>query len=75
MDFMTYLLCWYAITFGLYLMYIARNRRRSQAYEYPQEPLLALKEGETIAAVAEWPNGLRFYIEIEVVDGKSEAYE
>ena len=55
------------------LMQAVWLRSRSRVYECPQEPVLVLKEGETIAAVADWPNDIRFYTEIDVVGGKSEA--
>jgi hypothetical protein len=71
MNFMTYLLCWYAIAFGLYLMHVAWNPRRSRAHACSQEPVLVLKEGQTIVGVADRPDGIGFCIAMDVVDGKN----
>ena len=73
MKLMIYMCFWYIIVFGVVLMQAVWLRSRSRVYECPQEPVLVLKEGETIVAVADWPNDIRFYTEIDVVGGKSEA--
>jgi hypothetical protein len=71
MNFITFVLFWYAIAFGLFLIHVAWAPQRSRAYIVPQEPVLALKEGQTIVGVADRPDGIQFYTEMDVVDGKS----
>jgi hypothetical protein len=73
MKLMIYMSCWYIMVFGVVWMHAVWIRSRARVDACPQEPVLVLKEGETIAAVADWPNGIRFYTEIDVVGGKSEA--
>jgi hypothetical protein len=70
MNFMTYLLCWYAIAFGLYLIHVVWDQRKSRRYGCPQEPVLALKEGQTIVGVTDRPDGIGFWLAMDVVDGK-----
>lgn len=71
MSFIVYVCCWYVMVFVVYLIEVAWHAWCAKAYTHPQEPMLALKEGETIAAVADRPTGIRFYTEIDVVGGKS----
>ena len=71
MKFMVFMVVWYAVAFGIFLFHVAWNRWRSGAYTPPQEPVMALKEGETIVAVADGPGAIRFYISTDVVDEKS----
>jgi hypothetical protein len=71
MKLMTYVCVWCAIVFGVMLIQDVWNRFRSGACARPQEPVIILKAGETIVAVADRPDGIRFYVEIDVGDGKS----
>ena len=71
MNFILYICFWYITVFVVYLIEMAWHYWCSKSYIHAQEPMLALKEGETIAVVADRPNGIRFYTEIDVVGGKS----
>jgi len=75
MDVLTSTCCWYAMAFGLYLIHLVWDRRRSPRYVSPHASVLILKEGQTIVGVAERPNGLGFYSATDVGEGKNEAYQ
>jgi hypothetical protein len=70
MNFMLFLLCWYAVALGIFLLQRGLNHWRSQVRARPQESLMILKEGETIIGVADWPDTMRFYIRTNIVDEK-----
>ena len=71
MNFMVFLLFWYVIVLGLFLIQLAWNRWRAGKPARPQEPHIALKQGETIVGVADQPGAVQFYIGTDVVDEKS----
>jgi len=75
MDLITSMCFWYAMAFGLYLINLVWDRRRSQRYVSPHASVLVLKEGPTIVGVAERPDGIGFYIATDVVDGTNEAWQ
>jgi hypothetical protein len=71
MNFMVFLLFWYVIVLGLFLIQLVWNRWRAGKPACPQEPRIALKQGETIVGVADQPGAVQFYIGTDVVDEKS----
>ena len=71
MNFIVYVLYWYIVVFGIALMQMAWNRWRAGKSARPQEPIVGLKEGETIVGVVDRPDAIQFYIGIDVVDEKS----
>jgi hypothetical protein len=70
MNFMVFLLFWYVIVLGLYLMQLVRHRWSVGKPARPQEPRMALKQGETIVGVADQLGAVQFYIGTDVVDEK-----
>ena len=71
MKLMTYLCFWYAIAFALCLMHLVSDRWRSRGSVSLQEPVLVLKEGQTIVGVADRPDGIWLYVARDVADGKN----
>jgi hypothetical protein len=69
MKFMVFLLFWYGMAFGIFLLQVWLNGRGAGKSPRPQAPLMTLKEGETIIGVADRPGARRFYIG-DVVDEK-----
>ena len=70
MNFMVFLLFWYVIVLGLYLMQLGWHRWSAGKPARPQEPRMALKQGETIVGVADQSGAVQFYFGTEVVDEK-----
>jgi len=70
MNFMIFLLFWYVIVLGLFLMQLVWKRWRAGKATRLQEPCMALKQGETIVGVAEQLGAVQFYIGTDVVDEK-----
>ena len=71
MNFIVYVLCWYVVVFGVVLMQRAWNRRSAGKPARPQEPIVGLKEGETIVGIVDRPDAIQFYIGTNVMDEKS----
>jgi len=70
MHFIAYLLCWYAIAFGLYALHVAWSRRRAERRACLHESTIALREGETILGVGDTLQGVIFHIGTSVRDEK-----
>ena len=70
MNFMVFLLFWYIVMLGLFLMQLGWHQGRAGKPTRPPEPRLALKQGETIVGVADQPGAVQFYIGTDVVDKK-----
>ena len=70
MNFMVFLLFWYVMVLGLCLMQLVWHRWRAGKPARPQEPRIALKQGETIVGVADQPGAVQFSIGTDVVDEK-----
>jgi hypothetical protein len=70
MNFMVFLLFWYVLVLGLYLMQLVWHRWRAGKATRPPEPRMALEQGETIVGVADQPGAVQFYIGTDVVDKK-----
>jgi hypothetical protein len=70
MNFMVFLLFWYVVMLGLFLMQLGWHRWRAGKPARPQEPRMALTQGETIVGVADHLGAVQFYIGTDVVDEK-----
>lgn len=71
MNFMVFLLFWYVVMLGLFLMQLVWNRWRAGKPARPPESRMTLKQGETIVGVADQPGAVQFHIGTDVVDEKS----
>ena len=71
MNFMVFLLFWYVVMLGLFLMQLGWHRWRAGKLARPPEPRIALKQGETIVGAVDQPGAVQFYIGTDVVDEKS----
>jgi hypothetical protein len=71
MNLILHLLFWYAIVFGIFLLYEEWCDRKSQASVRHHEGVIVLKEGQTIIGVVDRPSELRFSIAMDVADEKS----
>ena len=69
MNFIVFVCCWYVLVFGVYLLQVAWHCWRSGVSLPPQEPVMTLREGETVIGVVDQPGALRFYLG-DMVDEK-----